>query len=297
MIVIAKRVGRLANRLLLFAHFIAAAVEHDFAVWNPAFFAQARYFPSTAHNPVIRFPAGRRVPVPPGSRNLLYYAAVGAAEARHRQQRLGRQVGLIRLRREDALDLNSEAFLDVVRRHRVVFVQDWFFRNSQNCARHRDVVHAFFTPWEHHLERAGALVEPLRRRDRFVVGVHVRRGDYSRFKDGRYYYSHDQYRTIMASVQGAFAERNVAFLVCSDEPVPDGAFAGFDVAYGNGHELEDLYALAACDALVGPPSTYSTWASYYGEVPLYAVHDPLEGPEVTSFKVMHGLESDRITTQ
>ena len=36
MIVIAKPVGRLANRLLLFAHFIAAAAEHDLVVYNPA---------------------------------------------------------------------------------------------------------------------------------------------------------------------------------------------------------------------------------------------------------------------
>jgi hypothetical protein len=290
-VVIAKRVGRLANRLLLFAHFIAAAVEHQFVVLNPSFVGQARYFPSTAGDLLCRFPAGRKIPVFPGSRELLYYGASWAAEVRHWRQRLGLPAGLIRLRREDRLDLNSEAFLDVVRGHRVVFVQDWFFRNSDNCVRHREVVRAYFTPWEHRLEQARAVLEPARRRDRFVVGIHIRRGDYKTFKQGRYYYSHEQYRDAMEGVQAVFPHEDVAFLVCSDEPVPAGAFTGLDVTYGNGHELDDLYALAMCDALVGPPSTYTAWASYYGDVPLHVIHDPCAAPELGSFTVNEGLGS------
>ncbi len=289
MIVIAKRVGRLANRMLLFAHFIGAAVEHGFVVLNPAFVAQARYFPATAHDLPCRFPPGRALPVLPGGRRAVYYAAAWAAAFRHRQQRHGRDVGLIRLRREDRLDLNSGAFLEVVRRHRVVFVQDWFFRNSENCLRHRDVIRAYFTPWKRHLDRALATVAPARERGRFVVGVHVRRGDYATFKDGRLFYSHEQYRRVMDGVQAAFADRDVAFLLCSDEPVPRGAFADLDVLYGNGHEVEDLYALARCDAIVGPESTYSAWASYYGDVPRYVIRDPDEAPRADLFEVDRGL--------
>jgi hypothetical protein len=29
-----------------------------------------------------------------------------------------------------------------------------------------------------------------------------------------------------------------------------------------------MYVLAACDLILGPPSTFSIWASYYGQVPL-----------------------------
>jgi hypothetical protein len=34
------------------------------------------------------------------------------------------------------------------------------------------------------------------------------------------------------------------------------------------HFITDMYVLAACDAILGPPSTFSIWASYYGRVPL-----------------------------
>ena len=30
----------------------------------------------------------------------------------------------------------------------------------------------------------------------------------------------------------------------------------------------DLYGLAACDYIIGPPSTYSHWASFWGKGPL-----------------------------
>jgi hypothetical protein len=293
-IVIAKKVGRLANRMLLFAHFVAAAAEHGLVVVNPAFGAYAHYFPATARDLLCRFPARRAVPSPPGSRQLLYYAAAGAAEALHARQRLGKQIALIRLRRDDELDLNSDAFLDVVRAHRIVLVQDWFFRNTENCSRHRDVVRSYFSPSESCLGRARAAIEPARRRDRLIVGVHVRQGDYRTFKDGRFYYSHEQYRGVMASVEAAFPDKDVSFFVCSDAAVPREAFAGFDVLYGSGHELDDLYAFAECDRLVGPPSTYTKWASYYGDVPRYVIRDPGAAPAAASFETDRGLGRERL---
>jgi Glycosyl transferase family 11 len=288
-IVIARKVGRLANRIKLFAHFIGAAVEHGLVVYNPAFVTYAQLFPATARDLLCRFPPRRRLPPVPGARASVYRGTLGAADVLHRLQRSGRDVGLIRLTRDEHLDLNSDAFLDVVRRHRVVFVQDWWFRNHDNCLRHRDAIREYFTPWEHHLARSRAALEPARRRDRFVVGVHVRRGDYRRYRGGRFYYSDDQYREVMARAEAAFASRDVAFFVCSDAPLPPGAFAGIDVVYGNGHPLEDLYALAACDRLIGPPSTYSAWASYYGDVPRYEIFDPAHTPGEDSFLVDRGL--------
>jgi hypothetical protein len=194
---------------------------------------------------------------------------------------------------KERLDLNSAAFLDAVRDNRALFLRGWFFRNAQNCVRHRETVRSYLTPWPRHVDRARAVLQPARRRGRFVVGVHVRRGDYRGVLDGRFYYSHEQYRAIMERVQGVFPDKDVSFLVCSDEAVPTGAFAGLDVMHGNGHELEDLCAFAECDALVGPPSTFTTWASYYGGVPLFAVHDPGDVPSADSFQVGH-LEWERL---
>jgi hypothetical protein len=292
-IVIAKRVGRLANRMLLFAHFIGAAVEHGFTVANPAFGPNhARYFPATARDLLCRFPQ-RRLPVLPGSRVLAYGAARTADDILHALQRRGLDIGLIRLRRDEHIDLNSEAFLEVVRRHRVVLVHDWFFRNGDNVARHRGVIRAYFTPWERHLAAARRAVERARRGGRLVVGVHIRQGDYRRFKDGRFLYTHEQYRRAMVSVEAAFPGSEITFLVCSDAPVPDGCFGTLDVAFGPGHEVEDLYALAHCDRIIGPPSTYSRWASFWGDVPLFVIAEPDEPVAADAFHVGWSLDWGR----
>jgi hypothetical protein len=291
-IVIAKGVGRLANRLLLFAHFIGAATEHGFAVANPAFRQYAKYFPRTARDLLCRFPSGRALWAPPGSRHLLYEATLWTAGMLHSLQRTGREVGLIRLPRDQRLDLDSPAFLDAVRRYRLLFVQDWYFRSVVDCQRHRNVIRDYLTPWDHHLARSRASLEPARCRGRFVIGVHVRRGDYRGFRGGRFYYSHAQYRAVMTRVEAAFPSENVSFLVCSDEPVPHDAFHGLDVLHGPGQELEDLYALAACDRLIGPPSTYSAWASFYGDVPCYQVDDTTSPVEAAEFEVDRTLCSN-----
>jgi hypothetical protein len=95
---------------------------------------------------------------------------------------------------------------------------------------------------------------------------------------------------MMEKVQAAVPGENVSFLVCSDAPVPPAAFVGLDVLYGNGHELEDLYALAACDRLLGPRSTYSKWASFYGAVPRCEVINPAAQPfDAQDFRVESGL--------
>lgn len=91
MVIIAKKVGRLANRLLLFSHFIGTAVEHGFSVANPAFGTYAHYFPSTARDLFCRFPQARLKP-PMGriGREILYRTTLLAANTLHVMQLRGR---------------------------------------------------------------------------------------------------------------------------------------------------------------------------------------------------------------
>jgi len=296
MVVVAKKVGRLANRILLFAHFIAAATEHGFKVVNPAFDSYARYFPATSRDLFCRFPAAGPMPsLGVTGRSLFYHVTLASANALHVLKQHGRDVGLIRLRRDQVLDLDGPGFLAAMDRYKVVFVQDWFFRSEFGCEKHGDVIRSFFTPFEHHLDRVKSVLEPVRYAERFVVGVHVRQDDYAEFKGGQFLFSHRQYREVMEQVLSIFPNKSVAFLVCSDAVIPTGAFDGLEVIYGSGHELEDLYALAACDLLLGPPSTYSKWASFYGKVPRYEVRTPSLRLTPEQFRISssldHGLTS------
>jgi hypothetical protein len=77
----------------------------------------------------------------------------------------------------------------------------------------------------------------------------------------------------------------VAFLLCSNEALDLRDFADLPVRLATGHFVEDLYALAACDYVLGPPSSYSMWASFYGQVPLLHIERPEQEIQLTDFQV------------
>jgi hypothetical protein len=103
------------------------------------------------------------------------------------------------------------------------------------------------------------------------VGVHIRHGDYANFRDGKYFYTLPQYVDQMRILARLLAPRRIGFLVCSNVSQDSTHFGDLKVTMGPGHLLEDMYALAECDYLMGPPSTYTIWASFYGKVPLHSI--------------------------
>ena len=57
MVIIAKRVGQLGNRLFVFAHIIANAIEYGYEVQNPSFYGYGHYFKGTQNDFFCRYPA------------------------------------------------------------------------------------------------------------------------------------------------------------------------------------------------------------------------------------------------
>lgn len=104
-----------------------------------------------------------------------------------------------------------------------------------------------------------------------LIGVHIRRGDYRKFKGGSYYYNDTVYLTVINNVQTSFENngKKVYFFLCSDENVSELASQIPNCIYNSeNHLIDDLYGLSTCDYIFGPPSTFSMWASFYGNVPL-----------------------------
>ncbi len=273
MIVVTGEYGQLGNRLIVFANMIAAAREHGLRVANPAFHEYAAYFEGTRHDPLCRYPLTRTW-LPGGTwwPRLLHRALTrGQRFMRTLHSRTGlmpwvrvRSIGWLR-----SCNLDSPEFVALARRPGLLLAKGWLFRARQSFVKHGDEVRRVLTPSAPHRERVAALIAELRRRADVVVGVHVRQGDYRTFLRGRFYFELEQYAAWMRHMGALLGPRRVAFLVCSNAAPAPGALAGLDVTSGPGHVVEDLYALAACDHLIGPPSTYTMWASFYGRVPLY----------------------------
>jgi hypothetical protein len=104
-----------------------------------------------------------------------------------------------------------------------------------------------------------------------IVGVHIRRGDYKEWLDGVYYYTDDEYICILKCIEEQFETKGnkVKFLLCSNEKINLENYSGLDyIIIPDTSGARDLYALSKSDYIIGPPSSYSQWASFSGKVPV-----------------------------
>jgi hypothetical protein len=186
---------------------------------------------------------------------------------------------------EGDYSLVDKRFIERREASRILLVRGWTFRDEQGFRKHADVLRSYFTPVDPHASRISGLIERARKDCDVLVGVHVRQGDYQKWLDGRYYYETRDYAEVMRRAGTLWKGKRVRFLVCSNESQDERLFDGLDYIMGNGHQVEDMYAFAACDYLIGPPSTYTMWASFYGSVPLFVVEKPGVSLTIQGFKV------------
>jgi hypothetical protein len=294
--VIALRCGRLANRLALFANFIALAEEEGHRVANVTFHSYAHLFETTRRDIYCRYPipnSGSLLDAVPGvagvirKTRIFYHAVRAASVLNNRFGMFGRATVTLRERLgEGRVWLDNPEVQARIRDAKTVFVYGWTFRAPPGCVqRHAEKIKAFFRPIETHERASRQVVDRLRQRADVVVGVHIRRTDYHGWHDGRFYFPVSRFAGWMRELAEQFPARKVAFLVCSDELRDAREFAELSVGFGTGVPVEDLYALARCDCVFGPPSTFSQWASFYGNNPLLHLHNSDARIERERFRV------------
>ena len=128
-----------------------------------------------------------------------------------------------------------------------------------------------FRPKDAIMNKAEGLIEKMKQTSDIVVGVHIRRGDYATWNDGRFYYELEDYHQFMLRVKDLYQGQHVSFFISSNEDFELDIFTNCN-CHRFGKEpsgaILDLYSLSVCDLIMGPVSSYSRWASFIGEVPL-----------------------------
>lgn len=294
---IGRRCGRLANRLIIFANVIALAEELGHRVVNYTFHSYSDLFLATRENLHCAYPA------PPRKSWLDRLPGVGAAL---RQTRIfyhltryasvligrlpvfGQRIVTLRQTPGQFITyLDSPEVQEKIRPAKIVFVYDWRFRAPNLVQKHGDKIRAYFRPQPEFETASREAVEPLRRQADILIGVHVRHGDYRGWKGGKYFYPVERYAAWMQDLVAQFPGRKVAFLVCSDERRNADEFPSLSVGFGTPSPVSDLFALAQCDYLLGPKSTFSQWASFYGEKPLLHLFDSNDSVPLEKFRVSY----------
>ena len=119
-----------------------------------------------------------------------------------------------------------------------------------------------------------------------VVGIHIRRGDYKLYLDGKFYYTDDVYLKKMEEVETELERKynkKVFFIIFSNENISIKPLQNRIISKNTWYI--DQFLMMCCDYVIGPPSSFTGWATYLGEVPLYYIDDPTKRLYLENFSI------------
>jgi len=243
--IIYDKPGQTCNRLWSYLDSVAKAIATDSKVWILFWDKSIADFDTLRHNPHVKFPLfckkGEKI--------------LGKNYQKWMIDLFGNRL-LIKF--YDRLGENKG------------FVRGWKRRNSSEWyPQVMDQVKEAFTPNQEITSEVSAKFKELHDQGFFIIGVHVRRGDYRTWEGGKYYLELPDYAALMRQAMALHPDRKILFFISTNEEYAATEFEGLPLMEANFRSAaKDLYALSLCDRIMGPLSTFSRWASFYGNVPL-----------------------------
>lgn len=249
MLIYVKHYGQLCNRLWAMVPVIAYVLQTNKKLY--VLFAKRSYldcFPNLKKSKIIRFAMSHDSSIP---KSLEWRLALFS----------------------EKYNLEIKDDFSVVKRMGLIsFVDGWKHGEDVSFVREQKMnIVELFKPSD---VVARIVSEALDGFDGITIGVHVRRGDYKDYLGGKYYFPDEVYNRIMNIIRKLFSgNKKIRFLICSNEPLEilHNNSDSFSIQGADG--ITDLYALSKCDYIIGPPSSYSQWASFIGDVPLCPLLD------------------------
>lgn len=294
--------GRFANQLFNYAHLIAFLEENDYKydLINLAFWPYAHLLENTSKNLPCTFPSKhnqwkslQRIrefsDVFPGKVNrkifnniirLLHNYSSLNSEI---QSIIGGKISSIFENipgnRKDKFDLENPDDVNLLNQAKVTLLAGWSIRSWPLVKKHQKVIGEYLALNEKYTVIATNFIQQLRKKHDYLIGVFIRLNDYKRVHDGKYFFETQQYVNWIEQAQDLFGSSSkVGFVVASDEPQDFEQFKYLNVHFatgiagGKGHYLESMAELSQCDLIMTPPSTFSTWAAFLGDIPILPLY-------------------------
>jgi len=167
-----------------------------------------------------------------------------------------------------------------------IYVGGWDFRVNNLTEKYQDYFIEKYTLKEKYIKNNKLLdlINKSKENGKTIIGVHIRRGDYKTFENGKYYFGDAVYKKYM----DALAEKikNCCFIIFSNENI---LINETEYIYkSNNQWYVDHFLMSKCDFLIGPPSTFTLWASYMGKVKYYHIKDDSGIIDINYFNFCRG---------
>ncbi len=172
----------------------------------------------------------------------------------------------------------------------LVFVRGWCFRRSDLTDKYGSYFrNKFGLKDKFKVEELVTRTELARSLGLALVGVHIRRGDYVDWNEGKYFYSDTVYERYMSMTKKlvsdhlGIADDKIRFLVFSNDGTE--ILGSSTIWISQSQWYIDLYLMSLCHFIIGPPSTFSLWASYIGGSKVFHITDPDAAVLISDFVV------------
>jgi hypothetical protein len=195
----------------------------------------------------------------------------------------------ISIREKDDSEFVSEnehnIFFHSETKTRAMLIRAWDLRFPVSLKKHQEKIREILSPTSKVKNSVNQEITILQRKFDCLIGVHARRTDYKEYLGGIHFHSWDSYRNWMVQTKRLMegnGKKRVGFLLCSDENPHYSDFNNLPVVFRNDDSvMSDLYSLSQCDFNIGPPSSFGTWVSWYGQIPRITLQ---KGLQIQSFK-------------
>jgi len=262
--------GNHSNRLFQNLHYEAFCKENNIQYINPSFFNMHRYY----LEPCKLFI---------GIKGLLFTNRIMAKILNRcklvKLIKFDEETGLEKMRKSDLLSLS---FLNNV------YVSDWYFKAYDLTKKYQDeFICKYQLKQKYYVDNLlyKIIIDYKKNKDIFIVGVHIRRGDYKFWQDGKYYFSDDIYLKYIDGINNMLKHKCV-FVIFSNENICIKKEKKF--FHSKNKWYVDHFLMSKCDMLIGPPSTFTLWASYMGKVKYFHIKDDSGKIHLDDFKYCTG---------
>jgi hypothetical protein len=201
-----------------------------------------------------------------------------------------KDIRLLSLFKTEHFDIDNPGNHAVILKSRLLLCDGWFFRSFDTTIKYRSYYQNLFNP---NIDKEGLKVTYLQKTssDQLIIGVHIRRCDYKYHTNGIYYYNDSTFIDKIKQLINYLETNNYRLLLFSDDQtlnIKEFEMNFKDVAISRGSETVDHFLMSKCDYIIGPPSTFSLWASYIGETPFYHIKSADDLISLDKFSICNG---------
>lgn len=171
---------------------------------------------------------------------------------------------------------------------KLAYIDGWDYRHDYiNLDKVHNQIYQMFYPQIFVADFCIALFAKERKDTDLIIGFHLRRGDYKEWRNGFYYYEDEVILNYMSQILSIFKMKKVKFFIASNENINVDNFREYNCFKNlNNSSINDLFSLGLCDFIIGPPSSYSMWASFYGKKPLRIINTRNDKLLLSDFEII-----------